>query len=173
MLKKIIGTVLALGLTAFAVAEDVTSPATADTQNIDVGSSDTGSIDDSMTDFMASIADVLSENDRSDDLADDSSDNGDNRRNDDRGNRHQTHLGLGFAYDTNKVYSYKTRQQVSQANNVANGKSKRSDRSKNDDDSDSDSDDDSDGDSDGCRGNGHKKGKGKGNKDCGDPSPSD
>lgn len=165
MLKKIIGTVLALGLTAFAVAEDVTSPATADTQNIEAGSNDTGTSDDSMTDFMASIADVLTENDRSDELAADSRDNGDNRRNDDLGNRHQTHLGLGFAYDTNKVYSYKTSQQISQANDAGDDTS--------DDSSGRENDDDSDGDGDVCRGNGHKKGQGKGNKDCGDPSPSD
>lgn len=151
MFRKTIGIVLALGLTAFADAEDVRSPATADTQTIDLGSSDTGTADDSMTDFMASIADVLSENDRSDDLAYDS-DNGDDGRNNDPGSSHQSHLGLGFAYGMGNAngnpHNDECRGNGHPGNPDGNG---------------------------GGNGNGHDdyQGNGFGHRDCGEPSPSD
>ena len=177
--KLIASAVMALGVTTFAGASDVSTAAKVVNQNINVAStvnrtnnggsaarqtsngasSDTAiaednMADDSMTNFVAVIANVLAANDRSVDLADDLVDdsyNGDDRRYQDGGSRQQRHLkrhlGLGFAHGMGN------------------------DNPHNDE----------------CHGNGHlgnPDGKGKGHetrgngngfghRDCGDPSPAD
>ena len=176
--KLIASTVLAVGMTTFAVAGDVSTTATPVIKNINValavntpssigsavnqsnkvGSSDTATPNDNMPGFLAVISNVLADNDRSDNLADDlaaKSDNGDDRHHEDPDSRHQKHLerhlGLGFAHG------------------MSNGKGKGPGSPRNDK----------------CRGNGHTgnrngrghedhgNGNGFGHRDCGDPSPSD
>ena len=173
--------VLAVGMTTFAAAGDVSTDETAVIQNINVasavnqtravnrkskvGSRDTATNDDNMAGYLAVVTAVLADNDRSDDLAD-NSDNGDDRRYRDLGSRHQghleRHLGLGFAHGMGN----KSKLQKG-GNKKGNGRI----NPHNDD----------------CHGNGHSgnpggnghghedhgNGNGFGHRDCGEPSPAD
>ena len=160
-INKIISTVLALGITTFAAAGDVSTDEAAATQDINVASAanrtskvksrdkvkspDTAAAADNMAGFKAIVTAVMADNDRSDKPAD-------------KGHLDR-HLGLGFAHgmsNNNKVnYGSKGDVENNPHNDACNGNGHK-DNGK-------------------SRGKGHEqyKGNGFGHRDCGEPSPAD
>lgn len=156
----IASSVLALCVTVFARADDVSAAKQAGIQAMGAGSSDAAGADDDMASFLTVVAGVLVENDQSDDLAN-SSHSGDRVSAATAGDvpaiagrLYQRHLGLGFAHGMSNL--------------TGSGQRKPNDNDPAEFIPPTDV----------CQGNGHIGIPGAfasaiGHTDCGDPSPSD